>query len=246
MDKVQSNVVGCKLFDYIHFLKIGFCEQIVKYLFIQVLEAVNLCHTNGIIHSDIKLENILLSNTLGLKLIDFGCAKEINENDFRQYKWSGIIKYSAPEVHYFSETLGYDGVKNDIFSLGIMLFTLLFGFYPFAKPNIADPIYKLFLEEEYCTFWAKFEQTTQCSENFKDLFNRMVCFDPKERINLDQIKNHPWLIEDDKDNYLLNHEIFEKEFHRRKRIVDEKKRNIGVTLEKDKKMCKKIIMSLIK
>ena len=74
----------------------------------------------------------------------------------------------------------------------------------------------------------------------------MVCFDPKERINLDQIKNNPWLIEDDKDNYLLNHEIFEKKFHRRKRIVDEKKRNIGVTLEKDKKMCKKIIMSLIK
>ena len=224
MDKVQSNVVGCKLFDYIHFLKIGFCEKIVKYLFIQILEAVNLCHTNRTIHSDIKLENILLSNTLGLKLIDFGCAKEINENYFRQYKWSGTIKYSAPEVHYFSETLGYDVIKNDIFSLGIMLFTLLFGFYPFAKPNIADSIYKLFIEEEYCTFWAKFEQTTQCSENFKDLFNRMVCFDPKERINLDQIKNHPWLIEDDKDNCFLNREIFEKEFHRRKRIVDEKKK----------------------
>jgi serine/threonine protein kinase len=217
MDKVQSNVVGCKLFDYIHFLKIGFCEKIVKYLFIQVLEAVNLCHTNGIIHSDIKLENILLSNTLELKLIDFCCAKEINGNDFRQYKWS-------PEVHYSPETLGYDGVKNDIFSLGIMLFTLLFGFYPFAKPNISKPISKLFIEEEYCTFWAKFENTTQCSENFKDLFKQWFVLILKKKINLDEIKNHPWLTEDDKDNCLLNHEIFEKEFYRRKRIVDERKK----------------------
>ena len=104
-----------------------------------------------------------------------------------------------------------------------MLFTKLFGFYPFTKPNIANPICKLFVEEEYCTFLAKFEHIKQCSENYKGLFNRMVCFVPKEIINLDEIKNHPWLIEDDKDNCLL--------------IVDEKKRNIGVTLEKNKKMC---------
>ena len=214
-----------ELFDYIHFVKRGFCEQIVKYLFIQVLEAVDLCHINGIIHSDIKLENILLSNTLELKLIDFGCAKEINENDFRQYNWSGTIKYSAPEVHYSPETLGYDGVKNDIFSLGIMLFTLLFGFYPFSKPNIADTVYKLLVEEEYCTFWAKFEHITECSENFKALFNRMVCFDPKERINIEEIKIHPWLIEEDnQSSYFLTHERFEKEFNKRKRIVDEKKK----------------------
>jgi serine/threonine protein kinase len=84
---------------------------------------------------------------------------------------------------------------------------------------------------------GEIEHTTQFSENFKDLFNRMVCFEPKEKINLDEIKNHPWLTEDDKDNCLLNHEIFEKEFYRRKRIVDErKKRNIGDIL---KKMCEK-------
>ena len=142
--KYKSNLEGNDLNEYFDLANLSnkkyeiLSEQIA-------LQSINTVSIQPINQSN----NILLSNTLELKLIDFGCAKEINENDFRQYKWSDTIKYSEPEVHYSPETFGYDGVKNDIFFLGIMLFTLLFGFYPFTKPNIAIPIYKLFVEEEY-------------------------------------------------------------------------------------------------
>ena len=214
-----------ELFDFIHYPNRGFDEKIVRNLFIQILDAVELCHKNGIIHSDLKLENILLSSTYELKLIDFGYSREMNGNDSRQYKWLGTVHYAAPEVHFSPEKNGYDGIKNDVFSLGIMLFILVIGFYPFSKPILADPSYRLFMEEEYFLFWDKYEHF-KCSENFKALFNRMVCFDPDNRIGIDEIKNHPWLNEIEENSIILDNEILEKEFSERKSIIDDKKEEI--------------------
>ena len=118
-------------------------------------------------------------------------------------------------------TKGYDGTLADIFSLGVLLFVLVMGFYPFDKPNITDPKYKLILKKDFQGFWKKTEQKKLFSNNgsnsnnnfsatseFKDLFENMICPKPKDRINISQIKKHPWLQE--MSNYYGKSEVEEK------------------------------------
>ena len=97
-------------------------------------------------------------------------------------------------------TKGYDGISSDIFSLGVVLFILVMGFYPFDKPNITDSRYKYISKKDYPGFWKKCEQKMNINSSFngvsyefKDLFEKMVTYRPKERISINEIKKHPWL-----------------------------------------------------
>ena len=187
------------LHNYIFLLKKKFSEDISRKLFFDLLKAVETCHKCGITHGDIKLENILLNSNFNLKLIDFGFAKNIKDGPISEI--TGTRFYNAPEMFYCA-TKGYDGVPADIFSLGIILFILVMGFYPFDKPNITDSRYKLISKKDYPGFWKKIEQKmstvssyTGVTPEFKDLFEKMVCYRPKERITINEIKKHPWLKE---------------------------------------------------
>ena len=188
-----------ELHNYVFLLKKKFSEDISRKIFFDLLKAVETCHKSGITHGDIKLENILLNSNFNLKLIDFGFAKNIKDGLISEI--TGTRFYNAPEMFYCA-TKGYDGVPADIFSLGIILFILVMGFYPFDKPNITDSRYKLISKKDYAGFWKKIEQKmstvssyTGVSHEFKDLFEKMVCYRPKERININEIKKHPWLKE---------------------------------------------------
>ena len=153
---------------------------------------------DGISHGDIKLQNILLNSNFSIKLIDFGFSKKIKDGLISEI--TGSRYYNAPEM-FSCATKGYDGILADIFSLGVVLFVLVMGFYPFDKPNITDNRFKYISKKDFNNFWKKCEQKkifsnsnlSETSPEFKDLFERMVCPKPKERINLNQIKNHPWL-----------------------------------------------------
>ena len=103
-------------------------------------------------------------------------------------------------------TKGYDGTLADIFSLGVVLFVLVMGFYPFDKPNITDSRFKYIAKKDFTGFWKKCEQKKSINSNgnnsnsnnnispeFKDLFEKMICPKPKDRISLSQIKKHSWL-----------------------------------------------------
>ena len=188
-----------ELYNYVFLLKKKFSEDISRKIFFDLLKAVETCHKSGITHGDIKLENILLNSNFNLKLIDFGFAKNIKDGLISEI--TGTRFYNAPEMFYCA-TKGYDGVPADIFSLGIILFILVMGFYPFDKPNITDSRYKLISKKDYAGFWKKIDQKmstissyTGVSHEFKDLFEKMVCYRPKERININEIKKHPWLKE---------------------------------------------------
>ena len=169
--------------------------------------AVEICHESGISHGDIKLSNIMLSSNFNLKLIDFGFSKNIKDGLISEI--TGSRFYSAPEM-FSSATKGYVGTLSDIFSLGVVLFVLVMGFYPFDKPNITDSRYKFISKKDFQGFWKKCEQKKALSNNnsnnnnnnmfgvsqeFKDLFEKMVCPKPDDRISLSQIKKHPWLLE---------------------------------------------------
>ena len=188
-----------ELHNYIFLLKKKFSEEISRKIFYDLVRAVETCHKCGITHGDIKLQNILLNSNFNIKLIDFGFAKNIKDGLISEI--TGTRFYNAPEM-FCCATKGYDGVMADIFSLGVVLFILVMGFYPFEKPNITDSRYKFISKKDYPGFWKKCEQKlssnssyTGSSHEFKDLFEKMVSYRPKERININEIKKHPWLKE---------------------------------------------------
>ena len=199
-----------ELHNYVFLLKKKFSEEISRKIFFDILLAVEMCHQSGISHCDIKLQNIMLNSNFNLKLIDFGFSKNIKDGLISEI--TGSRYYNAPEM-FSCATKGYDGTLADIFSLGVVLFILVMGFYPFDKPNITDSRYKFISKKDFPGFWKKCEQKKPLINNnsnntnnntnnifgvspeFKDLFEKMVCPKPDERINITQIKKHPWLQE---------------------------------------------------
>ena len=186
-----------ELYNYVLRIKKKFPEDISRKIFYDLVKAVETCHKCGITHGDIKLENILLSSCFNIKLIDFGFAKRIEEGLISSL--TGTRGYAAPEC-FISSVNEYSGVTSDIFSLGVVLFLLVMGFYPFEKPNCTDSRFKFIMKKDFNGFWKKCEKIindhnfTTTSE-FKNLFESMVSYQAKERLSLNEIKNHPWFYE---------------------------------------------------
>ena len=192
------------LFDIIANTKHGFSEDVSKYIFYKILTAVNTLHNNGICHRDIKPENILITKDYELKLCDFGFSVSfIKNNEPRKLsKPIGTHYYCAPEI---IENKQYDGDKIDIFSLGATLFTLVtkkFGFYEAKVNNLSlhatKILYKFIKNKQYDRYWDLIENTfhiNNLNKSFKDLFVKMVAYNPDERPSIEDIKNDEWLKE---------------------------------------------------
>ena len=108
----------------------GFSEHKAYKYFIQIVNAVYYLHQNNIIHRDIKPENILISEDDTIKLCDFGWAKELTLENRKTF--CGTAEYMAPEI-VTSENYGF-GV--DIWSLGNLLYEMIFGHSPFEGKNM--------------------------------------------------------------------------------------------------------------
>jgi serine/threonine protein kinase len=106
-----------ELHNYVFLLKKKFSEELSRKIFFDILMAVENCHESGIIHGDIKLQNIMLSSNFNLKLIDFGFSKNMKDGLISEI--TGSRFYNAPEI-FSSATKGYDGTLSDVFSLGVV------------------------------------------------------------------------------------------------------------------------------
>ena len=96
----------------------------------------------GIVHRDLKPENILLDKNLNVKIADFGFASYKKIKTLETYR--GTKTYMAPEI---KEEKVYDGRKSDIFSLGVILYILVHGIFPFGEAKKEDCYYNLIIEE---------------------------------------------------------------------------------------------------
>ena len=167
--------------------KQGFDEQRAFDYFIQVVNAVYYLHQNNIIHRDIKPENILLGKKGLLKLCDFGWAKELNLEN--RSTFCGTVEYMAPEI-VGSENYDY-GV--DIWSLGILLYELIFGHSPFKAKNMKSVI--LNIKSHDLTYNESI--TPEC----KDIIKKILNTNPQKRLKLKDILDHPFVKKYSK-NYL--------------------------------------------
>ncbi|CAG9333438.1 unnamed protein product [Blepharisma stoltei] len=147
----------------------------------QIISGVEYIHNMRLTHRDIKLENLLLDEFGSIKLADFGLSNFMADGDFLK-TCCGSPNYAAPEVLAGQK---YSGPEVDIWSMGVVLYTLLSGFLPFDDSNLAS----LFAKIRNGNFVIPYH----FSEPAKDLIQRMLNPDPIARITINQIKWHPWL-----------------------------------------------------
>ena len=203
-----------ELFDYIYSSSKGLNEKYAKFIFNKILKGVQNLHKAGICHRDLKMQNILLDEFFNPKICDFGFATEIQGKDGsgKLNQFVGTENYAAPEIFL---RLPYNGIKVDIFSLGVILFNLVTKKLGFIRATIKDPYYKYIFGKDFKTYWKKVKnEIGEISKELKDLFIKMVSFNPKERPNIDEIFKHPWMkeIQDlNEDEYkILEKEVFDE------------------------------------
>jgi len=175
------------LYDYIE--TIGpIPEDNVRYIFAQIIEAVYFMSKNGFSHGDIKDENILIDpSTFRIKLIDFGSATTNIENAEIPYsKFRGTRKYQAPNI-YKKDT--FDPLAQDVWSLGVMLFVMLFAADPFTSPEEAESVEILEQLHENIQY-IRVEKGMDVSEEAVDLIMKMLEKDETARITLEEIIYH--------------------------------------------------------
>jgi serine/threonine protein kinase len=189
--KIEEIAENGELFNYVYELKKGFSEKISAKIFVNILKSVKILHENSVIHGDIKPENILVGKDFGLKLIDFGFAQKFNKKNNIINNTEGSDTYSSPEIRKGHIT-GYDGVKSDIFSLGVLLFVITVGRFPFNLSGYTDKKYRLIMTKNFEQFWKNFDNYN-LSEEFKELINHLICYDPCQRYSIDEIFEHPWI-----------------------------------------------------
>lgn len=168
----------------------NFNEKIASRIIKQVVNAILYCHENGIVHRDIKSDNILfLQNDINspVKLIDFGISVRFEKNTKLREK-TGTVLYIAPEVINGS----YDE-KCDIWSCGVLMYTMLSGLPPFYGTSRKEVMAKI--KKGKFSFKSKFWNLI--SAEAKDLIEKMLTYNPEERPTCWQILNHSWFMKED-------------------------------------------------
>lgn len=168
-----------------------FNEKEAKPLFRQMVEALKACHNAGICHRDLKLEHFLFDSSHSvLKLIDFGLSGDIKPGKLFT-RFCGSLAYSAPEI--LCETPKYDH-SVDVWSLGVILYAMLCGRFPFYGRHREDTLRRI--RTQRLVFPDK---EVTLSESAKDLIQRMLRRDRKQRIAVDEILSHSWLEEKEEE-----------------------------------------------
>ncbi|KAM6169338.1 maternal embryonic leucine zipper kinase isoform 2-T2 [Rhynchocyon petersi] len=176
---------GGELFDYI-ISQDRLSEEETRVVFRQIVSAVAYVHSQGYAHRDLKPENLLFDEYHNLKLIDFGlCAKPKGNKDYHLQTCCGSLAYAAPEL---IQGKSYLGSEADVWSMGILLYVLMCGFLPFDDDNVMA-LYKKIMR-------GKYEVPQWLSPSSILLLQQMLQVDPKRRISVKNLLNHPWIMQD--------------------------------------------------
>ena len=182
---VTELCTGGELFDRI--LEKGRFDEVEAALVMrQILEAVKHLHSLKIVHRDLKPENFMFLNQSPdspIKLIDFGFSKRMDTENQQMQTMVGTPSYVSPEL-----LTGTYGQESDLWSCGVILYTILSGRYPFYDED-EQTIYKLVKQGALHlddTTWSNI------SPEAKDLVTRLLEKDPTKRYTAVQALAHPW------------------------------------------------------
>eukprot|EP01137_Pigoraptor_chileana_P017011 Opistho-2@74453 len=171
---------GGELFDYIvarHRLNEKEARKFIR----QMISAIHYCHKNGIVHRDLKLENLLLDKNGNIKITDFGFSAMYRPGQLMT-TFVGSPAYAAPEIIANEQ---YIGPSADIWSLGVIMFTLITGRMPFNDENQATCLEAILN--------AKYEVPDTVSADARNLIESILKRRPHERLSLQDIRQHSWV-----------------------------------------------------
>ena len=173
---------GGELFDYI-VQKQHLTERQACAFFHEIIDALEYLHSINIVHRDIKPENLLLdklNKKISLKLIDFGISNIYNMQNLLKTP-CGTASYAPPEMHKGEK---YYGLLTDIWSSGVVLYAMAFGYLPFCDDDEEINVSNI-IEGNY-------EIPSSASPELYDLLIHLLDINPLTRYDIDQIKVHPW------------------------------------------------------
>mmetsp|Transcript_35845 Transcript_35845/g.47315 ORF Transcript_35845/g.47315 Transcript_35845/m.47315 type:complete len:380 (+) Transcript_35845:173-1312(+) len=178
---------GPQLFTYVNERRGAISEDVTADLLFQIVDAVAYCHSRGIVHRDIKLENFVFETAHSdakLKLLDFGLSRSFNPSK-RSYMKTivGTREYLSPEV-----IKGKYTEKCDFWAIGIIAYVLLGGAFPFLGKCEGETMYKI-LEKDVR---FPFKDWRRISSNAKDLVSKLLLKDWKSRPAAKDIILHPF------------------------------------------------------
>ncbi|KAH9907346.1 hypothetical protein F4778DRAFT_533465 [Xylariomycetidae sp. FL2044] len=163
----------------------------------QIASALDYCHRNSIVHRDLKIENILISKTGDIKIIDFGLSNLFAPRGHLK-TFCGSLYFAAPEL---LQARAYTGPEVDVWSFGIVLYVLVCGKVPFddqSMPALHAKIKK-----------GLVDYPNWLSSECRHLLSRMLVTDPRQRATMYEVMNHPWLVKGysgPPENYLPSRE----------------------------------------
>ncbi|XP_055448742.1 MAP/microtubule affinity-regulating kinase 3 isoform X3 [Psammomys obesus] len=177
---IMEYASGGEVFDYL--VAHGrMKEKEARAKFRQIVSAVQYCHQKRIVHRDLKAENLLLDADMNIKIADFGFSNEFTVGS-KLDTFCGSPPYAAPELFQGKK---YDGPEVDVWSLGVILYTLVSGSLPFDGQNLKE-LRERVLRGKYR---IPFYMSTDC----ENLLKRFLVLNPVKRGTLEQIMKDRWI-----------------------------------------------------
>lgn len=177
---IMEYASGGEVFDYL--VSHGrMKEKEARAKFRQIVSAVHYCHKKNIVHRDLKAENLLLDADSNIKIADFGFSNEFSAGS-KLDTFCGSPPYAAPELFQGKK---YDGPEVDIWSLGVILYTLVSGSLPFDGQNLKE-LRERVLRGKYR---VPFYMSTDC----EGILRRFLVLNPTKRCSLEQVMKDKWI-----------------------------------------------------
>lgn len=188
----------------------GMSEPVARYWFKQLLEGLHFLQDKGICHRDLSLENILVDEDNCL-VIDFGMCLRVpytskqNPSEIsdvtggvmrrllRPQGTCGKHNYMSPEI--FQNKENFDGFAIDLWAAGVILYIMLTGFPPYDHATRADQRFEIIVEGQLMDQLKTWE--IEISDDAGDLLQSMLQLNPRDRLSLEQVMNHPWVTNPD-------------------------------------------------
>ena len=210
-----------ELFDYI-VKEICLSGKEASYYFYQLINGLESIHKKGLVHRDLKPENLLINKNNILKIIDFGLSNYYDGKKLLS-TFCGSPSYTSPEMLTKEE---YDGFMADIWSTGIVLYTMLCGCLPFEDED-KEILFKKIIN-------GKIDYPDNLEEDAVDLMKKILIIDPKKRISIQNIKKHDFYQKGRKEFFKKHYNILKKSREKKREKNDQIKYKVDNIIRNQK------------